>query len=298
MKAKTTELFGNPTPIGLIGLAIGCMVLAPIEFGWTSGADPQAWRWMLLTAGVLQIYAGVVDLINKNVLGATTFTVYGVLWVCNSWVTSAAMPADPITKGFIYLVFLALSMFLLIGFLYVSRNLAIVLVEFVLIFVANLFALFNHDLHKPMALVIGILLVLVAIQCMWAAAGGVINNIVGRNLFPQGPAPLSKATGKEQMTDDFASVKRHQTIREQIVHVLYQFWEKHGFEFTETTLVMDALKCGKEELVADFQYLYYKGYVARDEESYQKNPDAPKRVHLTAQGLDYYTEAQMNKFKF
>ncbi len=79
MKAKTTELFGNPTPIGLIGLAIGCMVLAPIEFGWTSGADPQAWRWMLLTAGVLQIYAGVVDLINKNVLGATTFTVYGVL---------------------------------------------------------------------------------------------------------------------------------------------------------------------------------------------------------------------------
>lgn len=297
MKSNTSELFGNPTPIGLIGLAIGCMVLAPIEFGWTKGVDPQAWRWMLMTAGVLQIYAGVVDLINKNILGATAFTVYGMLWVCNSWVTSAGMPYDPMTKGFIYIVFLAMSLFILIGFMYVSMNLTVVLAEFNLIFIANILAFFIHDLHQPMALIIGVLLVLVAIQSMWAAAGAVINPMVGRNMFPQGAAPLKKSESQPKM-DDFVSVKRHETIREQIVHVLYQFWEKNGFEFTETTLVTETLKRGKEELLSDFQYLYYKGYVAMDEESYNKNPEAPKRVRLTAQGLDYYSELQMNKFKF
>jgi len=297
MKAHSNELIGNPTPIGLIGLAIGCMVLAPIEFGWIKAVDPQVWRWMMLTAGALQIYAGIMDLVNRNVLGATAFTIYGVLWVVNSWVLSTGMPVDLAVKGYVYLTYLVMSMILLVGFMYVSRNLAIILTEFVLIFLANVFVLFNHDLHHTLAPVIGVLLLLVAVQSMWAAAGGILNGLTGRNLFPQGPAVLKK-TSLPQTSDDFASVRHHESIREQIVHVLYQFWEKHGFEFTPTTLVTDALNYQKEDLVSDFQYLYYKGYVTMDEEKFRANPQEPKLVRLTAQGLDYYAEAQMNKFKF
>lgn len=295
-KGKTVELFGNPTPIGLIGLAIGCMVLAPIEFGWTNASDPQVWRWMMLTAGVLQIYAGVVDLINKNILGATAFTVYGVLWVCNAWVISSGMPADPTIKGFIYIVFLLMSLFMLVGFMFVSLNLTIVLVEFNIIFIANILALFNPTLHKPMAVIIGILLILVALQTMWAAAGGILNSLLGKNVFPQGEAPLKKQELKK--SDDFQSIKMHEEIRKQIVEVLYEFWEKNGFEYTETTLVTEKLNKKKEELLPDFSYLYYKGYVAMDEEKYKANPQAVKWVRLTAAGLDYYAELQMNKFKF
>lgn len=60
------ERMGNPTPIGLLGLAIGCAALAPAELGLTTTADPMIWVWMLLTAGVLQVYAGVVDIINRR----------------------------------------------------------------------------------------------------------------------------------------------------------------------------------------------------------------------------------------
>jgi len=298
-KIKVTEFFGNPTPIGLVGLAIGCMVLAPIEFGWTKGTDPQAWRWMMLTAGVLQIYAGIVDLINKNILGATAFTLYGVLWVCNSWITSSGQGAvtDPHVKAFVYVVYLLLSVFLLIGFMSVSMNLTIILIEFNLIFIANVLALFIHDLHRPAAIIIGILLILVAIQTMWAAAGGVLNSILGKNLFQQGKAPLTKKSdGKKP--DNFESIKKHDDLREKIVHVLYEFWEKNGFEYTPTTLVTEKLNKTKEELIPDFAYLYYKGYAAMDEEKFKLNPEAPKMVRLTAEGLDYYSEMQMKKFNF
>ena len=109
MPQEHIDRLANPTPIGLMGLAFGCAALAPSELGLTDVSNPVIWIWMLLTAGVLQIYAGAADLINRNLLGATAFTIYGTLWLISAWqlgASPASGPSDVLVKGFVYIIFL------------------------------------------------------------------------------------------------------------------------------------------------------------------------------------------------
>ena len=62
----------DPTPIGLICLAIGCAALVPIAFGAglsPSGLKTAAMFCLLFGAGG-QLVAGLGSLLNKNVYGA------------------------------------------------------------------------------------------------------------------------------------------------------------------------------------------------------------------------------------
>lgn len=297
MTKEPTEAFGNPTPIGLMGLALGCAALAPAELGWTKIMDPKIWLWMMMTAGVLQIYAGIIDLVNKNILGATAFTVYGTLWLIAGWQLGVQAFGDPMVKVYIYIFFLCFTAFMTIGFMMVSLNLTIVFVEFIIIFTLEILAGFYPDFHHLASRLVGILHVMAGFQVLWAAAGGVINNTLGRNIFNQGEPPLKKKETHES-TNDFASIRKHIDLREKIIGMMYRHWEGHGWEWISTQEVCDKLGRAPEELAPDFWYLYQKAYVALDEERYKADPEAPKMVRLTAGGADYYGELQMSKFKF
>jgi succinate-acetate transporter protein len=137
MAKGNEEIMGNPTPIGLMGLAFGCVALAPMELGFT---DPgtKIWVWVLMSGGILQIYAGIVDLINKNLLGATAFTLYGSLWVITGWQMSTGIAYEPFVKEFIYVVFLLFTVYMTIGFMTVSMNLTLVFIEFIFIFILEI----------------------------------------------------------------------------------------------------------------------------------------------------------------
>ncbi len=129
MAVENKEILGNPTPIGLMGLAFGCGALAPMELGLT---DPggKIWVWVLVSGGILQIYAGIVDMINRNILGATAFTLYGSLWAITGWQMGWDIAYPPMVKEYIYIVYWLLTAFMTIGFMTVSLTLTLVLLNF------------------------------------------------------------------------------------------------------------------------------------------------------------------------
>ncbi len=289
------ETLGNPTPIGLMGLAFGCSALAPMELGLTS-PGAKIWLWVLMMGGVMQIWAGIVDLINRNELGATAFTLYGSLWLITGWQMSSGINIGLPAKAFIYIIFLFFTIYMMIGFMTVSLNLTLVFCEFILIFIIEIISSFIPSLHHTTVYIVGVLHTLAMFQVVWAAAGGVLNTRLGKDLFKQGHPPLKAA--EERIADDFTSVRKHVELRKQIVGFLYKHWEEKGWEWISTDEMCKILNKKPAELVPDSWYLYQKGYVGLDEEKLRQDPAAPKLVRLTAAGIDYYGQLQQKKFKF
>lgn len=289
------EVMGNPTPIGLMGLAFGCAALAPIELG-IAVPSSQIWIWVMVSGGIMQIWAGIVDLINKNEMGATAFTLYGMLWFIIGWQLSAGIALGSEIRASINFAYLLFTCFMFVGFLTVSLNLSLVFMQFIIIFVLEVLSAFFPSMHKWVPFVAGIAHTLALFQLSWAAAGAILNKLLGRNFFVQGRPPIRHV--EKQPEDDFASIKKHIQLRRLIVEVLYSHWEKKGWDWLSTTDICNELNMQPSELVPDSWYLYQKGYIAMDEEKYKQEPNAPKLVRLTASGIDYYGELQEKKFKF
>src|SRR5215211_2053937 len=80
--AVQSQIFADPTPLGLIGLAIGCAALLPIALGVKVGASGliTAAVFCGLFGGGCQLIAGLLNLANKNSLGGTVFTAFAFNW--------------------------------------------------------------------------------------------------------------------------------------------------------------------------------------------------------------------------
>src|SRR3954466_3626586 len=85
------EVFAEPTPLGLIGLAIGCAALTPIAFGRALTADglKTAAMFCLLFGGGCQLLAGLMNFANKNMFGGTVLTAFSFNWIMNGWALSS-----------------------------------------------------------------------------------------------------------------------------------------------------------------------------------------------------------------
>ena len=70
----------EPSPLGLFGLALGCLLLIMVDFEATSG-DALLIPWLILLPGLLQFIAGVIDVVRNNIFGATAFIGYSFLWI-------------------------------------------------------------------------------------------------------------------------------------------------------------------------------------------------------------------------
>ena len=85
------EVVADPTPMGLLGLAIGCAALVPIAFGKSltpAGLETAAVFCLLFGAGC-QLFAGLLNLVNRNLYGGTLFLTFAFNWVMNGWSLSA-----------------------------------------------------------------------------------------------------------------------------------------------------------------------------------------------------------------
>ena len=91
------ELVADPTPMGLLGLAIGCAALTPIAFGRSltpAGLETAAVFCLLFGAGC-QAFAGLLNLVNRNLYGGTLFLTFAFNWVVNAWALHS------LAKGFV-----------------------------------------------------------------------------------------------------------------------------------------------------------------------------------------------------
>lgn len=187
-------IFAEPTPMGLIGLAIGCAALAPIALGLTltPAALKTAAMLCLLFGGGCQFLAGVMSLANKNLYGGTLFTAFAFNWVMNWWMLNAiaggVMPDHAVLLS-ADICFLLIFAAMTYGFGFFSGLLFLFLLVIDLMYVFKIIAGLTGT--AALGLPIAALTILLGLLALWIAFALLLNPVTGRRLF-WFPGPVFK----------------------------------------------------------------------------------------------------------
>ncbi len=186
--------FAEPTPLGLLGLAVGCAALLPIAFGQalTPAAFRTAATYCLLFGGGCQFLAGVMALANKNLLGGTLFTTFAFNWAVNyltlKGLTEGQVP-DPHVVLAVDGCFLVIFVVLTFAFGFFSKLLFAFLLDIDVLFSCRILKELTHS--AAFALPIALATVVLAGIALWLAFAILVNSAAGRTVFAV-PGPLFK----------------------------------------------------------------------------------------------------------
>lgn len=187
-------IFAEPTPMGLIGLAIGCAALAPIALGLTltPAALKTAAMLCLLFGGGCQFLAGVMSLANKNLYGGTLFTAFAFNWVMNWWMLNAiaggVMPDHAVLLS-ADICFLLIFAAMTYGFGFFSGLLFLFLLVIDLMYLLKIVAGLTGT--AALGLPIAVLTIALGLLALWIAFALLLNPVTGRRLF-WFPGPVFK----------------------------------------------------------------------------------------------------------
>ncbi len=188
MEAKAPTTFGEPTPLGLLGLAIGCAALVPVAFGMVP-KDPSAaamtfetCAWLCLVFGAgCQLLAGLMSLANKNVLGGTLLTTFSFNWVMNYWaldrLAHGKVP-DATVITFVDGAFLMIFVVLAFAFALHSKLLFALLADIVALYALRI----AHVHGAP----IGVATIVLALLALYIALAILVNDAAARVIMPIG----------------------------------------------------------------------------------------------------------------
>ncbi len=182
----------DPTPIGLLCLAVGCAALVPMAFGMSltpAGLKTAAIFCLLFGAGG-QLIAGLGNLVNRNLYGGTLFTSFAFNWVLNWWALdglSRGQVPDATVVFAVDICFLVVFLAFTYGFGFFSSLLMAFLIDIDVLYLARIARhLGGGDWLGP---VIGLCTVALAAISLWIAFALLINPVAGRALFAfPGPA--------------------------------------------------------------------------------------------------------------
>ena len=196
-EAAPAPRFADATPLGLIGLAMGCAALLPIAFGAKVGASGLATAavFCALFGGGCQLIAGLVNLANRNLLGGTLFVAFAFNWALNAWALwsmAHGVVPEPQTVLATEAASLALFVPLTYAFGFHSALLFAFLLDLDVLYGCKLLAGYGHvgGTATPIAVCT---LVLGAIA-LWIALAMLVNPVAGRRVLPM-PGPLFRAPG-------------------------------------------------------------------------------------------------------
>jgi succinate-acetate transporter protein len=187
--------FAEPSPLGLLCLAIGCAALVPVAFG--TAVTPDALRtaamFCLLFGAGGQFLAGMMSFANKNLLGGTLFTTFAFNWVYNWWSLSGAAEGKFANGevGFaVDVCFIIIFVVLTYAFGYFSKLLFLFLLDIDFLYA---FRILNHTLHtRAYSTPIALCTVFLVAIALYLAFGILVNSSAGRVVFPM-PGPMFKA---------------------------------------------------------------------------------------------------------
>ena len=292
---KKHEVFAEPTPLGLIGLALGCAALTPIAFGHglTPGGLRTAAMFCLLFGGGCQLLAGLMNFANKNLFGGTVLTAFSFNWILNWWslsaianvmdkVPGASMPDHEILLA-TDVVSLVLFIVITYGFGFFSKLLFVFLLDIDLLYAAKVVNGVTHT--TVMAVPIAIFTVALALIALWIAFASLINPTAGRAIFKI-PGPMFEAQKKEAF--DWS-------LRNTMFEVLFKHWQDVAFK----SMPFDELKArvqkkvGDRNILPDLAYLMELGAVVVTTEE-----DRVVNVRLSASGIDLYEQIALRKYEF
>ncbi len=285
------EPFAEPTPLGLIGLALGCAALTPIAFGFRltpAGLRTAAVMCLLFGAGC-QLLAGLISFANRNLYGATLFTAFAFNWTLNWWAL------DSLARGFVPDAVIvhaveaaSLVIFLVItyGFGFYSGLLFAFLLDIDLLYVCKVAnAAFST---RAFDLPIAAFTVGLGAISLWIAFALLVNPTAGRVVFPL-TGPLFRA----RVTPAFDS-----TVRRAIFAELYRHWREHGFRPLPLADLERALgdRAQGRSIVPEVEYLAELGGLVVTAAA--GHPDRAEAVRLSAAGIDFYEQAVLKKDQF
>jgi succinate-acetate transporter protein len=195
-------VFGEPTPLGLLGLAIGCASLVPIAFGMLP-SDPAkivmmfktaSWLCLLFGAGC-QFLAGIMSLANKNTLGGTLLTTFSFNWVFNWWALDQAAQGKAVDASIglaVDLTFIVIFVVLTYAFGFFSKLLFVFLLDIDLLYVLRIAKHLAPSLAAPLGLGVGVATIALAAIAIYIALAMLLNPSAGRSILPIA-GPLFKA---------------------------------------------------------------------------------------------------------
>lgn len=191
-----TLVFAEPSPLGLLGLAIGCAALLPVAFGFT--LTPAALRtaamFCLLFGGGCQMLAGLMAYANKNLLGGTLFTTFAFNWIMNYWALAGLAEGrvpDPTVVLSVDVCFLVIFVVLAFAFAFHSKLLVAFLGDICALYA---FRILRELTHSPAySLPIALATVVLALIALWLAFAVLVNSSAGRPVF-EIPGPLLTPT--------------------------------------------------------------------------------------------------------
>ncbi len=286
----SSERFGNPAPLGLLGLAIACAALIPIGAGTalTASAFSSAAIYALLFGGGCQLLAGLMLFANKNSFGGTVFTCFSFLWGLNAWsfygLSQGRVPDHAVALS-VEIVLLIIFTGLTWGFGHFGRMLFVFLVDIDLLFLFRIIRSVTHTRAMEMP-ILACTVGLGAIG-LWLAFGALLNPLLGKPLFGIG-APVFHGP----------TVQRFDwTVRRTIFTVLYAQWKDSAFRPLSLDGLTTALsKAGVDKAVEpDLFYLSELGFVVL--ETAVDDPHRICSVRLHAKGVDIHEQLVLNKYQ-
>lgn len=284
------ERFGNPAPLGLLGLSIGCAALVPIAFGQSltpAGLGTAAMYALLFGAGC-QLLCGLMLFANKNSFGGTVFTCFSFLWAMNAWSfhsLSEGRAPDHAVGLAVEVALLVIFLGLTWGFGHFAKMLFVFLLDIDLLFVFRIVRSVTHT--TAMNLPIAFATIGLGLIGLWLAFGALLHPIVGRPIFAVG-GPLFHAPKKESF--DW-------TLRRALFGVLYAEWRERAFEplalgeLERRVWAEPSIPEGRN-LKPDLCYLGELGFVVLD----TGDDGAIRRVRLSAKGVDIHEQLVLNKY--
>jgi succinate-acetate transporter protein len=184
--------FADPTPVGLLGLAVGCAALLPVALGIS--VSPAAFKTAamlcLLFGAGCQFLAGVLGLANKNLLGGTLFLTFAFNWVMNGWALFAIAGGLVPDHGVILATeacFLVVFVVLTYAFGFYSRLLFLFMLDIDALYVFKVLAGLTGT--RIFALPIAALTAMLAFLALYIAFAILVNPVAGRAIFKVG-APV------------------------------------------------------------------------------------------------------------
>jgi uncharacterized protein len=259
------EVVADPTPMGLLGLAIGCAALTPIAFGKSltpAGLETAAIFCLLFGAGC-QLFAGLLNLVNRNLYGGTLFLTFAFNWVVNAWTLHSLAKGfvpDPTVIFATEVAFLVIFVLISWGFGHFSSLLFVFLLDIDLIYVLKVA---GHLLDtRAFAIPIALLTVGLAVISLWIAFALLLNPVTGRRVFTLG-MPLFKSAAKPPVD---------LSVRTALVATLYAQWRDAGSPLSQADLLARLAALGEPRLKAELAYLSAQGVAEPAEGTVRLSP--------------------------
>lgn len=195
-------IVANPTPLGLLGLAMVTLVASTAKLGFTSGVSFLL-PWVVFLGASAQLVACIMDFKKDNMFGATAFGGYAFFWfsMAFAWMIQAglfgealASSIDPKQLGFAFIGYLIFSLFMTVGSLATTKLLFYILVLIDFLFLGltlstfNIMKEFGHNLAAYSEIIISML-------SFYGSGAIIVNGAFGKEVLPLG-SPYYKVKSK------------------------------------------------------------------------------------------------------